>query len=245
MMKASQKGLRHPLRSKGAPLPSLKELDDILDRPEVGKRGVAWDDPTVTRRQMAGGGGVQRSAAIDIGRLRAQLRGHDTGLDAQLTPRAVPKKGFAQKFKDLTSNIYSQESVSSQHGMIHKMRASSSMHALHMGGEQTGSELGGRRRVGGGRAAGGGGLALSRSMPAGQFASGIDGPTVGGDGARVEDLTAADPDATGPAMASHLVYRSSRQPRRKRTWREDPQCDPLSRFYEPPNIDHLKHAEEV
>ena len=41
----AHKGLRHPLRSKGAPLPSLKELDAILDRPEVGKRGVTWDDP--------------------------------------------------------------------------------------------------------------------------------------------------------------------------------------------------------
>ena len=163
----SAKGLRFPLRSKAPPLPSLAELDAMLDRPLPiggGKRGVQWDDPAVTRPVFMGGGAARRSAAVDVGRLRAQLRGHDTGLDAQLTPLGSPRGGaagagglgaaealmrhyassggqrskvggFKQKFKEVTTGVYSQTSVSSQ---------------LYLAEQQRVLREGRRGRVGGG-----------------------------------------------------------------------------------------------
>ena len=101
------------------------------------------------------------------------------------------------------------------------LRASASMY-----------EIGGKR---------GGALAHSSSLPAGALAAGIDGPTVG---EGVDDGT-ADDDSTGPAMPSGLQPARARVGAKGRPWKKDKRCDPCSRFFEPPNLEHLMYAEEV
>ena len=76
---------------------------------------------------------------------------------------------------------------------------------------------------------------------------GIDGPTVAGTAADVQ-MTDEDADPTGPAMPSGQIPLSHplrNYPRKRVPWREDTRCDPSSRFFEPPNLDHLVNAEEV
>ena len=215
----------------------------------MGKRAPQWSDPNEGAEAPPAGlfGKTNRTAAIDLGRLRSQLRGHDLGLDAQVTPLSSPRRngrngrsktspfeyaqkrplGFANKMRSLTTNVYSQESLPNRYKSSQpRMRASASMHTLGAGN--------------------GRGLPMSRSMPEGaMMPEGIDGPTVAG--GEEADESAAD-ETTGPAPPSGTKWgRQQQMPRlpRRVPWSKDKRCDPNARFYEPPNVDHLLYAEEI
>ena len=160
--------------------------------------------------------------------------------------------GFKQKFKEVTTGVYSQTSVSSQ---------------LYLAEQQRVLREGRRGRVGGGGYGGGGaglpashsmaelagrderrsqGLAMSRSLPA--LPGIVDVPTVAPAGGE-QSLSGTD-ESTGPApflaSADQMVMGGVRRRRAQRKpWRADPRCNPESRFFEPPNIEHLLRAEEL
>jgi len=227
---------RLPLRSKAAPLPALHELDVVLDKPPVGSRVPQWVDPSKDATPDAVGtyaGIAPRSTAIDVGRLRAQMRGHDLGLNAQVTPRTGaalgrerPPAGFADKIRSLTSDVYSSTDLpahlTQQYTHLSRTKAAS-MH-----------------RLGGGAANNKRGLPLSKSLPQLAQTGSIDGPTIKG-------ATSPDADATGPAPASGRVPVPKR--RKPIPWEKllgsGDKADPLARFFPSPNIDHLLYAEEI
>ena len=271
--------LRVALRSKSAALPALDELDAEIHKitDKVGARAPQWSDPNdglSPERTYAGR--QPRAAAIDLGKLRSQLRGHDLGLDAQVPPmvthytagvgaaadsplftkRAAANRpmGLAQKMRTLTSSVYGTE----PNGGVHsRPRLNATQSAVSLGGGKQARMMRASESSHSIQGAAGGprgGLPMSRSLPEGALLpEGIDGPTVGGYGGggyggAADDATAEDED-TGPAPPSGLrgiVPRERRRAAKSRVpWKNDKRCDPLARFYEPPNVDHLLMAEEV
>ena len=195
-----RQGLIHPLRSKSKPLPQLFELDTGMGPV------MPIFDGNGAQAALAAAAVGRRSAAVNLGKLRSQLRGHAVGLDAQLTPRSKPPP-LSQVFKS-TAGIYADVQLPSSFGTKGGLRKSAS---APMGLASSAPQPSWRR------APGGAVVGTDQQLP----------PT--NDGALVGDLGAPPPP----------------RPKRVKPWTEDKRCDPASRFFKTPNLDHLLYAEEA
>jgi len=190
---ANGQRMRHALRSKSMPLPALEELDG-----GIGVNALPAFDPTGAIAAAAAAAVGKRPVALNVGKLRSQLRGHDVGLDTQMPPieqtgRRSKQDMVSDAIKRRTaiaSTIYSQPDVSHQ---AYRMHA----HAIA-------------------RLKANGMLHKSASMPAGEL------PTA----------------HTSPDMLM-LGQVEEKPPRKPLPWKRDPRCDPNSRFFPSPNLDHL------
>jgi len=195
-----RQGLIHPLRSKSKPLPQLFELDTGMGPV------MPIFDGNGAQAALAAAAVGRRSAAVNLGKLRSQLRGHSIGLDAQLTPRSKPPP-LSQVFKS-TAGIYADVQLPASFGAKGGLRKSAS---APMGLASSAPQPSWRR------APGGAVVGAEPQLP----------PT--NDGALVGDLGAPPPP----------------RPKRVKPWTEDKRCDPASRFFKTPNLDHLLYAEEA
>lgn len=195
-----RQGLIHPLRSKSKPLPQLFELDTGMGPV------MPIFDGNGAQAALAAAAVGRRSAAVNLGKLRSQLRGHSIGLDAQLTPRSKPPP-LSQIFKS-TAGIYADVQLPASFGAKGGLRKSAS---APMGLASSAPQPSWRR------APGGAVVGADPQLP----------PT--NDGALVGDLGAPPPP----------------RPKRVKPWTEDKRCDPASRFFKTPNLDHLLYAEEA
>jgi hypothetical protein len=187
-----------------------------------------WDDPTKGLTPAPSHAGVApRATALDIGKLRSQLRGHDLGLDAQLSEQGSPRgrKGLAHKLRTLTSSVYSAADLPAMHTRVGHVASDTPIVGIN-GGMQRGVRHN---------------LRLSKSMPTGGMhiprdTESIDGPTVAAATNAEDETGTAPPSRRTPAAPKRRV----RVP-----WERDVRCDPMARFFAAPNIDHLLHAEEI
>lgn len=92
------------------------------------------------------------------------------------------------------------------------------------------------------------GLSMSRSLPPGQIMAGIRDPTAIGVNVDSSDHAEMRDQVDGPSNPSSIAFAalparrevsSLRSQRPNKSMRMDPRCDPTSRFFEPPNVDHL------